>query len=101
MNETPIYKAEYAEFKKRMEAEHETLYKRIKTLENQSEQVSELALSIRELAVTTRSIAVEQQNQGKRLSKLEEKDGEMWRKAVTFMMTTIIGMAIGALIKGM
>ena len=37
----------------------------------------------------------EQQEQGERLSKLEERDGEMWRKAVGYVVTAIIGVVIG------
>ena len=37
----------------------------------------------------------EQEKQGKRLETLESRDGEMWRKAVGYVLTAILGIVIG------
>lgn len=37
----------------------------------------------------------EQEAQGKRLVSLENKDGEMWRKVVGYVVTTVIGIVVG------
>ena len=37
----------------------------------------------------------EQVSQGKRLETLKSRDGEMWRKVVGYVITTIIGIVVG------
>lgn len=37
----------------------------------------------------------EQEKQGKRLETLESRDGELWRKAVGYVVTAIIGAFLG------
>ena len=39
----------------------------------------------------------EQVAQGKRLEVLEKRDGEMWRKVTGYIITTIVGLALGLL----
>lgn len=41
----------------------------------------------------------EQVKQGKRLETLEQRDGESWRKAVSYAITVIIGAILGFLFK--
>jgi len=41
------------------------------------------------------SMVREQEKQGKRLETLESRDGELWRKAVGYAVTAIIGVFIG------
>ena len=36
-----------------------------------------------------------QEKQGKRLETLEDRDGEMWRKAVGYVVTAVIGVFLG------
>ena len=37
----------------------------------------------------------EQIQQGERLEALESRDGEMWRKLVSYALTAVVGIAIG------
>lgn len=37
----------------------------------------------------------EQVKQGKRLETLENRDGEMWRKVVGYIVTAVIGIVLG------
>lgn len=37
----------------------------------------------------------EQVKQGKRLETLENRDGEMWRKIVGYIVTAVIGIVLG------
>jgi len=37
----------------------------------------------------------EQQEQGSRLEKLESRDGEMWRKVVSYAVTAVVGILVG------
>ena len=38
----------------------------------------------------------EQKQQGKRLETLESRDGDMWRTAVKYVLTTVLGLVLGA-----
>ena len=91
----PITRAEHEEFCKRIDAENNRQNQRIKLLEEQTRQVTEIALSVRELAQSIRQMAETQKEQGEKLEKLESRDGEMWRKVMGYIITTIIGIVIG------
>ena len=90
--EEPITRAEYEEYQKRIEDEDHRQNKRIEQLEENTKQIT---VSIEKLAQSVESMVKEQEAQGKRLVSLESKDGEMWRKVVGYVITTIIGIAVG------
>ena len=90
-----ISKAEHNEFVKRMEEEHERQNARLKLLEEQTKQFTDIALSVRELAISVKQMAETQKEQGKRLEVLEGQDGEMWRKVSGYIITAIIGIVVG------
>lgn len=48
-----------------------------------------------ELAASMESMVREQEKQGKRLETLESRDGELWRKAIGYAVTAIIGAFLG------
>lgn len=93
--EEPITRAEYEEYQKRIEDEDHRQNKRIEQLEENTKQINALTVSIEKLAQSVESMVKEQEAQGKRLVSLESKDGEMWRKVVGYVITTIIGIAVG------
>lgn len=93
--DSPITRAEHEEFRRRMEEEHNRQNKRIELLEEQTKQVTEIALSVRELAQSIKQMAETQKEQGEKLEKLESRDGEMWRKVTGYIITAIIGIVIG------
>lgn len=93
--DTPITRAEHEEFKQRMEAEHKRQDKRIEILEENTEKLNALNTSIEKLAVNMESMLKEQLQQGKRLEVLENRDGEMWRKVVGYVVTAVIGIVLG------
>lgn len=97
--DNPINRAEHEEFSRRMEDEHRRLSHRLSALETRSEQLNSLALSVQELAVSIRTMTEEQHEQSERLTQLEDKDGEMWRKVVSHTVTVIIGILIGFVFK--
>ena len=78
-----------------MEDEHERQNARLKLLEEQTKQFTDIALSVRELAISIKQMAETQKEQGERLEKLEGHDGEMWRKVTGYIITAIIGIVIG------
>ena len=93
--DSPITRAEHEEFCKRIDAESNRQNQRIKLLEEQTKQVTEIALSVRELAQSIKQMAETQKEQGEKLEKLESRDGEMWRKVTGYIITAIIGIVIG------
>ena len=93
--DSPITRAEHEEFCKRIDAENNRQHQRIKLLEEQTKQVTEIALSVRELAQSIKQMAETQKEQGEKLEKLESRDGEMWRKVTGYIITAIVGIVIG------
>ena len=93
--DSPITRAEHEEFCNRIDAENNRQNQRIKLLEEQTKQVTEIALSVRELAQSIKQMAETQKEQGEKLEKLESRDGEMWRKVTGYIITAIIGIVIG------
>lgn len=99
MDTTPITRAEHEEFAKRIDAENERQNQRLKLLEEQTKQVTDIAISVRELAQSVKQMAVTQKEQGDKLEKLEGMDGEKWRTVVGYAITAVIGIVIGFVFK--
>lgn len=97
--DSPITRAEHEEFRRRMEEEHNRQNSRIKLLEEQTKQVTDIAISVRELVLSVKQMAETQKEQSEKLEKLEERDGEMWRKVVGYIVTAIVGIIIGFVFK--
>lgn len=93
--DTAITRAEHEEFRRRMEEEHSRVNKRLEILEENTERLNRLNTSIEKLAVNMESMLKEQVQQGKRLSVLENRDGEKWRSVVGYVITLVVGLAVG------
>lgn len=90
-----ISRQEHKEFVQRMEDEHKRINRRMEILENVTNQIHELTLSVKEIAYSTKDIKEEQKAQGNRLEALEARDGEMWRKVTGYVITAVIGIVVG------
>lgn len=101
MVDDSITRAEHEEFRKRIEDENSRQNKRIELLENNMTRLEALNLSIEKLALNMENMLKEQVQQGKRLEILESRDGEMWRKVVSYAVTAVIGIVIGFICKQM
>lgn len=97
--DTPITRAEHEEFRRRIEEENKRQDKRIEILEEKAKRIEGLNSSIEKLALNMENMLKEQLKQGKRLEVLEARDGEMWRKVVSYAITAIVGIVIGFLFK--
>ena len=95
----PITRAEHEEFCRRIDDENARQNQRIKNLEEQTKQFTDLAISVKELALSVKQMAETQKTQGEKLEKIEARDGEMWRKVIGYIITTIIGIVIGFVFK--
>lgn len=93
--EDAVGRAEFEEYKNRIEQEDHRQNGRIKELEESTKQINALTVSIEKLAQSVESMVREQEVQGKRLVSLESRDGEMWRKVVGYVATAIIGIVVG------
>ena len=100
--EDMMTKAQHEDFAKLMKSENERLVdenkrqnKRLDSLENTVRQIGSLTASVQELASSMKSMLKEQEKQGRRLETLEGRDGEMWRKIISHIATTIVGIVVG------
>lgn len=93
--ENGISREEHQEFCKRMEEEDHRQNHRIELLEGSVQQIGKLAASVEKMAASLQSMVREQEQQGKRLTALESRDGEMWRKVVTYAVTAVVGIIVG------
>jgi len=94
-----ITRAEHLEFAKRLEDEHRRINKRMELLEEQTRQITDIAISVRELAVSVKQMAEEQKAQCTKLEKLEDRDGEQWRRVIGYVITVVVGIVIGFVFK--
>ncbi len=94
-----ISREEHEEFRRRMEEEDKRQNRRIDLVEKSIQQIGDIAMSVEKMAVSLQSMVKEQEQQGKRLEALESRDGEMWRKAVGYVVTALLGAVIGFALK--
>lgn len=82
-----------------MEEENHRQNRRIEMLEETVQQIGKLTASVEKMATSLQGMVREQEQQGKRLVALESRDGEMWRKVVTYAVTALAGAVIGFVVK--
>ena len=95
MNDDPITRAEHDEFVRRVEDENRRQNKRLERLEDDAKEISSLTTSVAELALSMQTMVKEQERQRKCLEALEGRDGDMWRKAIGYVVTAIISVIVG------
>lgn len=99
MENEQISRAEHEEFRKRIEAEDNRQNRRIEILENSVQQLQELVTSVQTLANNMENMVKEQGQQSARLEALESRDGEKWRTVTSYLLTAILGIAVGIIAK--
>lgn len=92
-----ILKEVHEEFAKRVDEENTRQNHRITLLENNMAQLTQITSAVERLATNMEHMAKEQQDQGERLKTLEGRDGDMWRKVVSYVITAILSIALGYL----
>lgn len=95
MAEEFITRAEHEEFCHRLDAENERQNRRLEIVEDDVRQLNQLTASIKELAISVQNMCREQERQSDRLKTLEKRDGDMWRKVVGYIVTTVVGAILG------
>lgn len=98
-----LTRAEHEEFARRMTAENKRLEdentrqnRRLEQLENTVNQIvvqqlTTLTGTIRALKTSVDNTIKEQAAIGERVKKLEDKDGDMWRTAVKYVLSAVLG----------
>lgn len=86
-----ITRHEHEEFCRRQDEENDRQNKRLELLEENVRQIGVLTSSVKELATNMANMVKEQEKQGSRLEKLEGRDGDMWRTAVKYIISALIG----------
>jgi hypothetical protein len=92
-----ILKEVHEEFAKRVDEENTRQNHRITLLENSVSQLTQITSAVERLATNMEHMAKEQQTQGERLKVLEDRDGDMWRKIVSYSITAILSIILGFL----
>ena len=89
-----VSRVEYDERMKRIEDEDRRQNHRIDKLENITDQIADMAASIKAMVVTMQSMQKEQEEQGKRLSDIEKKPADNWNNLVYTIIAMVATAAI-------
>ena len=92
----PITRAEYTADLKRIDAEEARQNKRIENLEDTTQRINDLVVSIKELSVNMAAMQTTLKTLTDRLTNLEEEPAENWKKAVWLVIAAGLGAAVGA-----
>lgn len=82
----------YAE---RIDSELEKINGHLERLDKSVEKITELAISVEKLAMSVQTMANTQKDMDGKLTTIENRDGEMWRKVVGYVITSVISIIIG------
>ena len=89
-----ITRLEFEERGKRIDDENNRQNHRIDRLEKMSDQLTEMAASIKAMVVTMQSMQKEQERQGKRLADIEKKPADNWDKLVYSIIAMVATAAV-------
>ena len=84
-----VSRVEYDERMKRIEDEDRRQNHRIDKLETITDQIADMAASIKAMVVTMQSMQKEQEEQGKRLSEIEKKSADNWNNLVYTLIALV------------
>ena len=93
-----ITRFEYEERQKRIDDENNRQNHRIDKLETITDQIADMAASIKAMVVTMQAMQKEQEEQGKRLEKIEAEPADNWNKVVSTVITVLVTAALTWLI---
>lgn len=92
-----LLKSVHDEFVKRVEDENDRQNHRLSELEAHMKEISKMTSAVERLATNMEHMVKEQKEQGDRLVKLEERDGDKWRNISSYIITAIISIILGFL----
>lgn len=94
-----VTRPEYTADIKRLEAEETRQNRRIDKLEDTSQKINDLVVSIKELSVNMSSMQSTLKTLTDRLTAIEDEPAENWRKAIWIVVAAVIGAAVGAALR--
>ena len=94
MDESYITRFEFESGVKRIDEENTRQNRRIEKLEKMADQLSEMASAIKVIMATMQSMEKEQEKQGVRLEKIEDKPADRWNMIVNTAITVLATAAI-------
>lgn len=89
-----ITRKEHEEFVRRMDEANSRQSKRLEILETDVRQIGTLTTAVEKLAFSMENMVREQMKQGERLNELESRDGKMWRKVTSYIITAVVGAVV-------
>lgn len=89
-----VSRVEYDERMKRIEDEDRRQNHRIDKLETITDQIADMAASIKAMVVTMQSMQKEQERQGERLDDIERKPADNWDKLVYSIIAMVATAAV-------
>lgn len=89
-----ITRQEHNEFVLRMDEANNRQSKRLEIVEKDVRQIGSLTTAVEKLAFSMENMVREQMKQGERLDQLESRDGEMWRKVTSHIVTAVVGAVV-------
>lgn len=95
-----VSRVEYDERMKRIEDEDRRQNHRIDKLETITDQIADMAASIKAMVVTMQAMQKEQEEQGKRLTDIEKKPADNWNQLIYTIIAMIATAAVTLLLKG-
>lgn len=91
-----VTRPEYTADIKRIEAEESRQNHRIDKLEDTSQKINDLVVSIKELTVNMGAMQATLKTLTDRLTAIEDEPAQNWKKAVWIVIAAVIGAAVGA-----
>lgn len=91
-----ITRGEYDEAMRRIDAEEKRQNERLRLLEDNYTQLTDLTVSVQKIALSIEQMQKELTKQGERLEKIESEPGENWKKAVWIVLAALIGFGLHA-----
>lgn len=89
-----VRKAEYDERMKRIDDEDHRQNRRIDKLETITDQIADMAASIKAMVVTMQAMKKEQEDQGDRLREIEKKPADNWNNLVYTIVAMVATAAV-------
>ena len=89
-----ITRFEYEERQKRIDDENNRQNHRLDKLETITDQIADMAASIKAMVVTMQAMQKEQEEQGKRLTDIEKKPADNWNQLVYSLIAMIATAAV-------
>lgn len=89
-----VTRFEYEERQKRIDDENNRQNHRLDKLETITDQIADMAASIKAMVVTMQAMQKEQEEQGKRLTDIEKKPADNWNQLVYSLIAMIATAAV-------